>query len=394
MFNRKNINLKLFLATIFAVIEIHSLDLSAVSYNLIPGIKVSNQAIAHTIKNSLNHPLQDRELIAKRSGGRSGGGSFKSRSSSSKSRSSSSSSTKRRSSSSSSTRYNSSSSSDSSPTDKTSPQHSTSATPTYTHSAYTSSNSSNSQELPWYMSAIIVIISLLILAGMTLLPIGLIFLLIYSVFKAFSRLLHRDRSDDIVERKINRERDNNKVTVSQLQIALSPQAEGLQQELSTLSLSVNTNTDAGLAELMGESALVLLRHEKAWTHVLADSNSLHISNAEEVFSKISFAERSKFSSESLSNVDGNVKTKEKVSYDSEDFSTYVVVTLILGTADDNPLFSKIHTEKQLKEVLLKLASMREDYLMKFELLWTPQKEGEYLTDDEFLMEYTNMIKLV
>ena len=391
MFNRKNINLKLFLATIFAVIGIHSLDLSAVSHNLIPGIKVSNQAIAYPIKNSPNHPLQDKELIAKRSGGRSGGGSFKSRSSSSKSRSSSSSSTKRRSSSSSSTRRNSSSSYDSSPTDKTSPQHSTSPTPTPT---YTHSDSSNSQELPWYMSAIIVIISLLILAGMTLLPIGLIFWLIYSVFKTFSRLLNRDHSDDIVERKINRERDNNQVTVSQLQVALSPQAEGLQQELSTLSLSVNTNTDAGLAELMGESALVLLRHEKAWTHVLADSNSLHISNAEEVFSKISFAERSKFSSESLSNVDGNVKTKETVSYDGEDFSNYVVVTLILGTADDNPLFSKIHTEKQLKEVLLKLASMREDYLMKFELLWTPQKEGEYLTDDEFLMEYTNMIKLV
>ena len=391
MFNRKNINLKLFLATIFAVIGIHSLDLSAVSHNLIPGIKVSNQAIAHSIKNSLNHPLQDRELIAKRSGGRSGGGSFKSRSSSSKSRSSSSSSTKRRSSSSSSTRRNSSSSYDSSPTDKTSPQHSTSPTPTPT---YTHSDSSNSQELPWYMSAIIVIISLLILAGMTLLPIGLIFWLIYSVFKTFSRLLNRDRSDDIVERKINRERDNNQVTVSQLQVALSPKAEGLQQELSTLTLSVNTNTDAGLAELMRESALILLRHDKAWTHVLANSNSLHISKAEEVFSKISFAERSKFSSESLSNVDGNVKTKETVSYDGEDFSNYVVVTLILGTADDNPLFSKIHTEKQLKEVLLKLASMREDYLMKFELLWTPQKEGEYLTDDEFLMEYTNMIKLV
>ncbi len=389
MFNRKNINLKLFLATIFAVIGIHSLDLSAVSHNLIPGIKVSNQAIAYPIKNSPNHPLQDKELIAKRSGGRSGGGSFKSRSSGSKSRSSSSSSTKRKSSSSSSTRRNSSSSYDSSPTYKTSPKHSTSPTRTYT-----SSHSSNSQELPWYMGTIIVIISLLILAGTTLLPIGLIFLLIYSVFKAFSRLLNRDRSDDIVERKINRERDNNQVTVSQLQVALSPQAEGLQQELSTLTLSVNTNTDAGLAELMGESALILLRHDKAWTHVLADSNSLHISNAEEVFSKISFAERSKFSSESLSNVDGNVKTKETVSYDGEDFSNYVVVTLILGTADDNPLFSKIHTEKQLKEVLLKLASMREDYLMKFELLWTPQKEGEYLTDDEFIMEYTNMIKLV
>ena len=211
------------------------------------------------------------------------------------------------------------------------------------------------------------------------------FIVLFLIFKAIAN--NNSSQGD-------RELDNNKVTVSQLQVALSPQAEELQQELSTLSLRVNTSNTTGLVELMRESVLILLRHDRAWSHVLANSNSLHISHAEETFDKISFVERSKFSSESLSNVDGNIKTTETVYYEGEDFPAYVVVTLIFGTADDNPLFNTIHTEIQLKEVLLKLASMREDYLIKFELLWTPQKENEYLTDDELLMEYTNMIKLV
>ena len=390
MFNQKNIHLKLFLATIFVVIGIHSLDLSTGSHNLIPGINVSHKAIARQVENYPNYTLQEGELIAKKSGGRSGGGSFKSRSSGSKSRSRSSSSTKRKSSSSRSNRRSSSSSYDSSPTYRTSPKYKTS--PTYRHSpthTNTPSHSSHSQKLSWLEKLIIMIFVFLIIGVFIFLP-------VYLIFKAIFMLFNRNNSSngDRLERKISRERDNNKVTVSQLQVALSPQAEGLQQELSTLSLNVNTNTDEGLVELMRESVLILLRHDRAWTHVLANSNSLHISHAEEAFDKISLAERSKFSSESLSNVDGKIKTTETVYYDGEDFSAYVVVTLILGTADDNPLLDKIHTEKQLKEVLLKLASMREDYLMKFELLWTPQKENEYLTDDELLMEYTNMIKLV
>ena len=71
-----------------------------------------------------------------------------------------------------------------------------------------------------------------------------------------------------------------------------------------------------------------------------------------------------------------------------------MVTLILGTADDNPLFDKIDTVEALKAALLEIASMRDDYLFKFELLWTPQQVEQYLTDEELLLEYTNIIPLV
>ena len=377
MFNSKNINLKLFLATIFAVSGIHGLDGSTANSNLIAVIDFNHQAIAIPVEQNSNFTLPDGELIAKKSGGRSGGGSFKSRSSGSKSRSGRSSSTRKKSSSSRrSNRRSYSPSYDSSPSYRRTPRR------TYTNNRSRSYHSGQSSGL----GKLFITLIILLLIGVPT------FIVLFLVFKAISN--RNSSNGDRTDREINRERDNSKVTVSQLQVALSPQAEGLQQELSTLSLRVNTNTDQGLVELMRESVLILLRHDRAWTHVLANSNSWHISHAEEAFNKISVIERSKFSSESLSNVDGKIQTTETVYYDGEDFPAYVVVTLIFGTADDNPLFGKIHTETQLKEVLLKLASMREDYLMKFELLWTPQQEDEYLTDDELLMEYTNMIKLV
>ncbi|MDJ0682455.1 MAG: DUF1517 domain-containing protein [Xenococcaceae cyanobacterium MO_167.B52] len=401
MFNRRNINLKLFLATVLIVIGTNYLNLSMVSHNLIAEININNQVLAYSIKNSPNSNLKEDEIIAKKSGGRSGGGSFKTRSAPAKSSSSSSSSpssTKRNPSRSRSLPRNSSSPyNDKSSTYKSPPRRTSTSVTTeggYPQKRLTTTSTSDYQQTNWYKTTLGVILFLLSIALTILLPIGLIVFLIYVLIKAFLKLLNRANSDGFVEETINRERDNNQVTVSQLQVALSSQADGVQEELSTLSLNVDTSTDEGLTELMRESVLILLRHDQAWNYVLAESNSLHVSEAETEFYKISFTERSKFSSESLSNIDGNVRTKETVYYSDENFPAYVIVTLILGTADDRPLFSQIYSEKQLKEVLLQLVSMRQDYLMKFELLWTPQKQDEYLTEDEFLLEYSNMIKLV
>ena len=44
--------------------------------------------------------------------------------------------------------------------------------------------------------------------------------------------------------------------------------------------------------------------------------------------------------------------------------------LVLSTADGDPLYDKIRTVKALKTELLDIASMRKDYLFRFELLLT------------------------
>lgn len=321
-------------------------------------------------------------LIVKKTGGRSRGGSFKRKSSSSSSPKGSSSSKPN----SGRQKSTSPSSSDYNQRKSTSPNYRNSTpVPTYRDQRINSpANNVHLRNTRQTEGNIIGNILLLLVGGFVF------FIFFLPFFKAFSAIF---RTQDKTNKKITQERDNDRVTVSMLQVALSFQADNIQQDLSELSLAMKTDTDEGLVELMRESALVLLRNDHAWTHVLSSSNSLNINQAEETFDKLSFAERSKFNSETLSNVDGKVQTKQSSNSSNDDFLGYVVVTLILGTADDNPLFTKIHTAESLKEVLLELSSMREDYLMKFELLWTPQTTQEYLTDEELLIEYTNITPL-
>ncbi|MCC0177419.1 DUF1517 domain-containing protein [Waterburya agarophytonicola K14] len=317
--------------------------------------------------------IQSANLIAKKSGGRSGGGSFKSRPSRSQKSSPSRNSNQRKSSSPS--RSYDQRDSTYRERDRTYPRHSS---PTYYHRGTTHSRGSSG-----FGNFIISIFILVFLGG-----------LIFVLFHVFRQMFGSNSdSSSKAERKIAQERDNDRVTVSLLQIVLSSEAQKIQQDLLTLSTRVDTSSDEGLMELMRESALILLRNDLNWTHVLANSHSLDISQAEQEFDRLSLIQRSKFSGESFSNIDGVIETRQARNHDESGFPAYVVVTLLFGTADDNALFAKIHNSETLKEVLLQLSSMREDYLMKFELLWTPQTVDRYLTDEELLIEYTDAMPL-
>ncbi len=328
----------------YSVSKRNKIELFLATFAIATGILNLN----FTLAINLDSVSINGELVAKKSGGRSGGGSFKSRPS-------------------------------------------RSSSPSYRESApvpilYQDRQRNSPVYLLSSRSGNVWLVNLLLLF-IFLFVVGVLIYLTYKILSTNSRLKNRTES------KIDREINNDRVTISMLQVALSSQAINVQQDLSELSSTIDTSTASNLISLMRESALVLLRNNHAWTHVLSSSNSLDINHAESAFDQLAFTERSKFSSETLSNVDGTLKTKTADNSNSDDFAYYVVVTLILGTADDNPLFTNINTEEALREAVLQLAAMRDDYLMKFELLWTPQKADEYLTDEELLMEYTNIIPL-
>ena len=193
----------------------------------------------------------------------------------------------------------------------------------------------------------------------------------------------------------NNELDNDIVTVSKLQVAVQSSALSLQSELSELTLEADTETTQGLRKLLEEAALVLLRNADNWTHVLGSSQTIdRREEAETVFSRLSIEERSKFSAETLTNVDGKIRQREVVESDRNQGTTaYIVVTLLIGTADDRPLFGKIDSAQAMQEALKNVAAMRSDYLMVFELLWSPQVETDTLTEAELATEYADLVPI-
>jgi uncharacterized membrane protein len=191
------------------------------------------------------------------------------------------------------------------------------------------------------------------------------------------------------------ELDNDIVTVSKLQVALLAEGRYVQRELSDLAVNSDVETPEGLAQFLQESALVLLRSPEYWSHVLCSSQTLKSrEEAKQVFDELSIKERSKFSAETLSNVGGYVQRRSPVPVDGDEEPTaYIVVTFLVATANDQPLFDKIYSAEDLQQVLTKLASIGSDYLFVFELLWSPQEETDSLTYDELVTEYSELISI-
>ena len=192
-----------------------------------------------------------------------------------------------------------------------------------------------------------------------------------------------------------KELENDVVTVTKLQIALLANARDLQSQLQDLSYNADLETPEGRVEFLQEAALSLLRHPEYWSHVLSSSQTVKSrEQAGQVFEQLSIAERSKFIAETFSNVQGQVRERSPIAVEVDNEpSAYIVVTLLIGTEDDRPLFGSIHSTEELQQALQRVAAITQDYLLVVELLWTPQKDTDVLSYDQLLAGYADMVQL-
>lgn len=190
------------------------------------------------------------------------------------------------------------------------------------------------------------------------------------------------------------ELNNDTVTVTQLQVALLAQARYIQEALTQLSLQANLETQAGLTELLRETVLALLRSPENWTHARVDSQTIQSrTQASQVFEQLSIQERSKLSAETLVNVGGKIRRQAVQVNKDADPASYIVVTLLLGTADDRPLAQSVHSAEELQVILKRLGSVAPSYLLIFELIWTPQDASDSLSRDQLLTLYPDLIQI-
>jgi uncharacterized membrane protein len=188
--------------------------------------------------------------------------------------------------------------------------------------------------------------------------------------------------------------DKGGINVTKLQVALLAEARQIQRQLTELSLSADTSTNEGLSELLKESALALLRSPENWTHVLGNSQQFNgLDSGETAFNHWLIEERSKLSEETLTNLRGQVKQREIITNPDEDPAAYIVVTFLIGSENEQPLFGEIRDEAGLKSALTRISIVPPESLLRFELIWSPQDESDSLTYDELLTEYTGLIQI-
>ncbi|PSB56654.1 DUF1517 domain-containing protein [Chamaesiphon polymorphus] len=196
---------------------------------------------------------------------------------------------------------------------------------------------------------------------------------------------------------------NPQVSIAQIQVGLLAEARNVQSKLDQLAETVNADTASGRMYLLQETSLELLRHPEYWTYGKTGVQQAKLDRAEAVFNQLSLNERGKFTTETLSNVNNQLRqaqtnaalnsTGELVTVEQEqERAEYIIVTLLVAAT--RPLqLPKINGQDDLRQALQTLGSLDGSAIVAVEAIWTPQANGDALTTDDILAHYPDL-KLV
>ncbi|MEM8503138.1 MAG: DUF1517 domain-containing protein [Cyanobacteria bacterium P01_D01_bin.1] len=188
------------------------------------------------------------------------------------------------------------------------------------------------------------------------------------------------------------------VSVARLQVGLLADARSLQADLTQLAETADTSDSAGLAKILQETTLSLLRHPEYWAYADIDSDQTRLLSAEQAFNQLAIAERSKFTKESLSNVNAQIsQAKTTAALNSsgelamaEAPGEYIVATVLVASQGKIDLPQATTSTEDVRRAINTIGAISSEQLMAVEVLWTPQVSGETLTADELIAEYPNL----
>ncbi len=230
---------------------------------------------------------------------------------------------------------------------------------------------------------------------------GLFSILIFlAVANFLVQSFRRARSDD----SLGYSAENPTISVAKLQVGLLAEARELQADLNQIAQKADTSSTTGLANVLQETTLALLRHPEYWIYAGSSVQQSRLEAAESQFNRLLLAERSKFTGETLSNVNSQLRQSSKagdlvvaekagvLANQPEGPGEYIVVTLLVGS-QGNVQLPKVNSSNDLRQALQQLGSVSSDRLLALEVLWTPQAEGDVLTSEDVLVQYPDL-KLV
>jgi uncharacterized membrane protein len=194
---------------------------------------------------------------------------------------------------------------------------------------------------------------------------------------------------------------NPQVSIAQIQVGLLADARNVQTKLDSLAQTINADTATGRMHLLQETSLELLRHPEYWNYAKTGTQQAKLDRAEAVFNQLSLAERGKFTTETLSNVNNQLRQADssavltaggELATVEQERGEYILVTLLVAATRQVQL-PKINGEADLRQALQTLGSLDASALVAIEVIWTPQANGDSLTTDDILTYYPDL-KLV
>jgi uncharacterized membrane protein len=174
-----------------------------------------------------------------------------------------------------------------------------------------------------------------------------------------------------------------------LQLALGRSARGIQDRLAEFASSGDTATEAGLAALLQQTAVELLREKDAIRYSGAEGRGpLAYTNAETTMNALALAERSRFQVERVRSADGRVSRASQAAEEGKEALELIVVTLLVATRI--PLERFGGADGDLGAQLSELGGVPPDAILGLEVIWTPADPNDSMTETDVMTTYPDL----
>jgi uncharacterized membrane protein len=179
--------------------------------------------------------------------------------------------------------------------------------------------------------------------------------------------------------------------VYRAQVALGRSARGIQERLESFAAGGDTNTEAGLAALVQQTALELLREKDSIRYAAVDAaGPMSLTNAETRLNSLTLGERSRFQVERLRAADGQVRRSQVAAEEGKEALEYVVVTLLVATRTPLANAKPIHSLDELGALLTELGGISANGILGLEVVWTPADPNDSMTETDVMTTYPDM----
>lgn len=178
--------------------------------------------------------------------------------------------------------------------------------------------------------------------------------------------------------------------VYQVQLGIGRSGRAVEQRLAEFASTGDTGSEAGLAELLRQTALELMRERDSIRYVLVEpSGPFSLSNGEVKLTRAAMTERSRFQVERLRGSEGKLRHSEAALSTSSDVLEFLVVTILVATRTALGI-DKAEDRQAVDTVLAELGAVSASNLLGLEVIWTPADPDDSLTATDLMTTYPEM----
>jgi uncharacterized membrane protein len=182
--------------------------------------------------------------------------------------------------------------------------------------------------------------------------------------------------------------------VYKVQLGLGRSGRGVQKRFEEFASTGDTSSEEGLAELLRQAALELMREKDAIRYGLVEPGGPYsLTNGEAKLTSAATAERSRYQVERVRGNDGKVRRSEAAPAVGSEALEFLVVTVLVATRQPLPGVQKLEERGALESVLAELSAVPASNLLGIEVIWMPADPEDSLTETDLMTTYPEMRSL-